>query len=999
MTPFQEAFRAVAQSSWSNEWKDPRIVDYVVNGEESVLATLPKFESSASLPFRFQTTLGLPDKLTDEGRRFLKLCQEKEHPIALGKWLFFVAENDGLNPPAFAAGCEVVKEMGCTGVEFGVQLARGFPKLGLADGKCTLGGIAILKMTDRDLGELYRRVSADWEVASRMVELFVERDLPRWKSLLTSWHETAQTFRFPVCTWELPLRRAPKEFLELSKAAVVRFDTADARFRLGSALWDAGAIEEGRRAVERALQIEVDQDAAGVSEVWYAAQQMALWLIEKGDEARRAVLCAYLATALPKNEWRSKGQSEYKIEVLDALSNALGKGCIPMLDACFQTPQGKVQLRAIQQWMELGETEDRARWIGHLGTLLGDSDNAVVARALRMASEGAVRALESEVWKLLEHKSTPVREAAAAALARLGDARLGKAEGLWGARKVPVRLACVSWLRALGSEGAAAALKRRLDVELDDTVRDAILLALEQMPGGGVALDAAGLRERIAKTLAKSRELPVTWLKLDSLPHGRRRGGEVLDSDTLIYLLQRQSRVKEIRADIEAKPLYAALDRAACGDLALAVLKAYFGSKIEADDRWAMAFAALVGDDRLVPVFTSQIQKWADDMRGKLAEYAVQSLALLGTDAALLAVDAMAIRYRTKNKNIGKMATEAFADAAAARGLTVEELGDLVVPWLGFEPGKPRVIDAGKQSLEVRITSDFKLAFRDVTTGKKVAKLPDSAPEALKAEFKDIAVGMKEAVKSQLLRMETLMVRQFRWPESRWRELFLRHPLLMPFAQRLVWAAYDEAGNKLGTFRALEDGSLTDVEDEPYQVPPGCWVGILHPLELEPEARQRWCQHAMDYDLEPPFAQLERPVVAVKAEQVLAVFWNDVKGIELNGMTFKGRAERLGWSRGSVCDAGAIQYYLKRFPSAGVDVFVEVEGMFVGIDMESEITLGVVFFVKHGSVRIGSYEYDEPSEGNDPRLVRLGEVPAIAFSEAMGDLGKIAAKSAAQDAE
>jgi hypothetical protein len=176
-------------------------------------------------------------------------------------------------------------------------------------------------------------------------------------------------------------------------------------------------------------------------------------------------------------------------------------------------------------------------------------------------------------------------------------------------------------------------------------------------------------------------------------------------------------------------------------------------------------------------------------------------------------------------------------------------------------------------------------------------------------------------------------------------------------------------------------------------------VGILHPLELEPEARQRWCQHATDYDVVPPFAQLERPVVVVKPEQVPAVFWNDVKGIELNGMTFKGRAERLGWSRGSVCDAGGIPYYLKRFPSAGVDVFVEVEGMYVGIDLESEVTLGVVFFVKHGSVRIGGYEYDEPSNADDPRLVRFGEVPPIAFSEAMGDLGKIAAKSAAQDSE
>ncbi len=64
----------------------------------------------------------------------------------------------------------------------------------------------------------------------------------------------------------------------------------------------------------------------------------------------------------------------------------------------------------------------------------------------------------------------------------------------------------------------------------------------------------------------------------------------------------------------------------------------------------------MLGDDRLVPVLSAQIRHWVDNRRGKLAEYGVQALALLGTDIALLAVDAMAARYRTKMKNVGKAA-------------------------------------------------------------------------------------------------------------------------------------------------------------------------------------------------------------------------------------------------------------------------------------------------------------------------------------------------------
>ncbi|MBV8229667.1 MAG: hypothetical protein JO329_06760 [Planctomycetaceae bacterium] len=44
---------------------------------------------------------------------------------------------------------------------------------------------------------------------------------------------------------------------------------------------------------------------------------------------------------------------------------------------------------------------------------------------------------------------------------------------------------------------------------------------------------------------------------------------------------------------------------------------------------------------------------------GKMAAYAVRALALHGSDAALAAIVALAIRYLTKNKNMSKAAIEA----------------------------------------------------------------------------------------------------------------------------------------------------------------------------------------------------------------------------------------------------------------------------------------------------------------------------------------------------
>lgn len=272
--------------------------------------------------------------------------------------------------------------------------------------------------------------------------------------------------------------------------------------------------------------------------------------------------------------------------------------------------------------------------------------------------------------------------------------------------------------------------------------------------------------------------------------------------------------------------------------------------------------------------------------------------------------------------------------------------------------------------------------------------MPKSASSEVQAEFKEQAATLKEVVKAQLLRLENMMVRQYRWPVARWKEMFLLNPVLVPFAVRLIWGHYDEKGKRLATFHALEDLSLTDAHDEPIELGDSGGIGIIHPLELDPEELAIWKNHVADYEIDSPFLQLERPTVRVKPEEEKVKIWKELNGTNLNAMTFRGRAERINWARGSVCDGGGVTSYYKSFPRAGVDVFLGVDGMYIGIGMDEEVKLTDVTFVKGGSVKIGTYEYDEPSQENDTRLIPFGEVPVIVFSEAMGDLQKIAGSKA-----
>jgi hypothetical protein len=987
-------------TTWSSDWKHPAWKQYVLTGDQKLLKQLPDMSRWYGVDSDFLAALNPPQTLDPLSRRTLEAFFAARLENGLGQWLGKSLAADVESLDEYEAGRKVLKELGCWEPTIAYLTAVHVRPLLRGNGQITSAGAALCKLKPTDLKTLVDRFSKQHEYKLPEIAPVLAAHAPEpLAEVLQQRLEKKELLGLRAPFWKAVLEQNRSRFEPLAAKAFASYDDSWECFQIGRELAGLDLAKYGPAVEQRALKYLKTGIGTSSAEQQGWAEEAAIWLLTHAAQHNLPALKELLAADPDPDNWGALSREQGKATVVDCAAKQMQRAAIPLFEACFLTEQPLVQFHALQHWISFKNPTDNDRIIELFRVAIASKDSVTVPKILRCFWDWNANAVEADVWSLLGHKSRAVREIAASLLAKLGEARIGKVKELWTAKRADTRIATISWLKGVGTTKAIAELKLRLEVEEDDNVRDTLLLAIEKLVGPNAKPDLVELEKRIKKTLAHLDKLPVWWLLPAELPLPKLRDGKKLDVNRLRYLLYRQSRVKEMRADIEAKPLYAMLDRATSGDLALAVVQGFFSTKMDAEDRWVMAFAAVVGDDRLVPLLVRQIRTWADASRGKLAEYAVGALALLGTDSALLAVDAMAIRYRAKNKNIGKAAAEAFTEAAQARGLTPEELGDVVVPWLGFEPGQPRLVDAGKAKVEVRITEDFKFAFRDPTTNKKIAKLPDCVPASVKNEFKELSATLKEATKSQLLRMETLMVRQFRWTVKRWRELYLQHPLLLPFAHRLIWGCYDAKGKLSTTFRALEDHTLTDSGDDVVELPGQGNVGVIHPLELAASLRQAWLKHLADYNIVPPFAQLERPVVTVKPEQKDMKYGSDVVGTELNAMTFKGRAERLGWARGSVVDAGGVHEYLKTFPTAGVDVFIYLEGMYIGIGMDASITLDKFFFVKHGSVKIGSYEYDEPSEASDPRLVPFGEVPAIAFSEAIGDLAKIAGKQAAPETE
>lgn len=954
---------------------------YLHSGDDKILA---KLKPTRSMGWSWETNvltdaLGPPDKWTEEDRRLLRALCALGLWESLAPWLEALVRKEKGDEDVFGAVRTELESRGAPAKDI-VKLASSLQTFAQG-GKPNSAGRFVLSLPDADLKHAFAPNSYhaySLELIGFLLEFTADRLAPFVGELLNPKVHAGNGAAIAGVMLQKSGARFEKEVGVYFRAMTdpwQRFHVAQALFEYDADKYRGEALEAARAS----LAGRAEDNTHDVVVEWMLMHYGATILDD---------IVAFLGD--PK-----RGYYYSKQRALNATVAALGKQALPAVVATLNNwSESVLRLDAVAHLIAIGDGAQDAVIQAELEKALEMQQPNDLLRAVGLIARWKPKRLSDQLWKLLTHRSRPVREAAARALGGLGEEAVTGAAALLEQGKPDSRRAAVTILTTANTPPALKVLEKRLDEEDDDDVRDAILLGLESAwAASGRKVTRKDVEARIERAAGKLKAPPAAWIKEDKLPPLKYQKGGPLGKEAVRYLLYRQSRAKEIRPDVEAKPLYALIDRDTSGNFALEILKGFLGSKMEPGDRWALTVAGLLGDDRVVPLLNQQIRQWVDSNRGKMAEYAVQALSLLGTDAALLTIDALAIRYRTKNKNVGKAAVEAFAAAAEHLGITPEELGDRVVPWLGFEPDKPRIIDCGGRKIEARIGLDLKLKFHDVDKNKPVASLPKTAPKEVLAEFKDLGATLREVVKAQLMRLENLMVRQRRWPVERWRSLFATHPLLLPLAARLVWGVYDDAGKLQRAFGVLEDRTFTQASDEPFSLPEKTHIGMVHPLELSEEQRNAWQVHLADYEIMPPFPQLDRPVVTLELARAGDKALVDFTGTSINAMTFKGRAERLGWSRGSVADAGGISSYHKSFPAAGVDAFLGLDGMYIGIDMYTDIKLRDAFFVRSGSVKIGSYMYDEPGNEKDERVLRFGDVPPLVYSEVVGDLRKIAGKT------
>ncbi|TBR68706.1 MULTISPECIES: WGR and DUF4132 domain-containing protein [unclassified Escherichia] len=280
-----------------------------------------------------------------------------------------------------------------------------------------------------------------------------------------------------------------------------------------------------------------------------------------------------------------------------------------------------------------------------------------------------------------------------------------------------------------------------------------------------------------------------------------------------------------------------------------------------AKENWAFTSLGILGNDDTARKLTPLIRAWPGESQHKRAVYGLDVLASIGSDIALMLLNGIA--QKIKFFALQEHASDRINMVAENRGLTMAELEDRLAPDLGLDINGSLILDFGPRKFTVGFDETLKPVVCDANGNvlKDLPKPNQSDDKTLATDavnlFKQLKKDVRAIASQQITRLEQAMCQRRRWTAEQFRLFLVEHPLVRHLTRRLLWGVYTEENTLIACFRVAEDSTYSDAQDELFTLPAGN-IGIPHVLEIPPESAAAFRQIYADYELLPPFQQLER---------------------------------------------------------------------------------------------------------------------------------------------
>ena len=351
-------------------------------------------------------------------------------------------------------------------------------------------------------------------------------------------------------------------------------------------------------------------------------------------------------------------------------------------------------------------------------------------------------------------------------------------------------------------------------------------------------------------------------------------------------------------------------------------------------ESWAFTALGVLGNDDTARKLTPLIRAWPGESQHKRATVGLDILAAIGSDIALMQLNGIA--QKLKFKALQERAKEKIANIAESRELTVAELEDRLAPDLGLDDNGSLLLDFGPRQFTVSFDETLKPFVRDAS-GSRLKDLPkpnksDDESQANDAvnRYKLLKKDARTVAAQQVARLESAMCLRRRWSPENFQLFLVEHPLVRHLTHRLIWGVYSAENQLLACFRVAEDNSYSTADDDLFTLPEGdISIGIPHVLEISPTDAAAFGQLFADYELLPPFRQLDRNSYALTEAERNASELTRWTGRKCPSGRVMGLANK-GWIKGTPQDAGWIGWMIN--PLGRWSLIMEIdEGFAVGM--------------------------------------------------------------------
>lgn len=486
----------------------------------------------------------------------------------------------------------------------------------------------------------------------------------------------------------------------------------------------------------------------------------------------------------------------------------------------------------------------------------------------------------------------------------------------------------------------------------------------------------------IASLIKGQKAKKIAWLFEQPYKTINFNDGKEVPEDYLKALIILYSDMPSIAINKTAVELAEKINTHDLNDFTVEVFRRWVAKGATAKTKWVMWFCGVHGGHGMIETLMSYIKEWSEHSRGAIASEAVYAMAVNGSSEALMNVDGISRKF--KHKQVRSSANKALEKASELLGITKEELSDKIVPDMNFDEKMCRTFDYGNRKFNVYLTPTLEI---EIYNGeKKVKSMPKPGvnddkelAEQSYNDFKIMKKQIKTVVADQRQRLEYVLMCDRKWTCENWKNLFVKNPVMHCFAIGLIWGIY-EGSELIESFRYMDDGSFTNIDEDEVQLPENASIGLIHPIELFEEQKNAWIEQLSDYEITQPFNQLARQCFKPNPEELNMDKITRFDGINISNYTLRGKLTKQGWSTGTPLDAGFFDEFERN------DIFRCVKNSdgttsYEGYYTEIEFSGMCIDYMEAENVTLGELVFKNYNAGYKDNNLKIKDVNLRYFSE------------------